>query len=428
MTANDNRVEERVSTIADRSPIAVAYRDLAARLPAMAAGAPVTFCGMSACVDATITMGDMAPLLEATEPPGAVAFAKLVKSRAAQGIGGEVRVEWPEGPAWLTQRLAPRYSLGGTGPHASWVLSTLHAPAVLNLGDRSEHMLSHLPEHVLLAEGGALLPAAQVTRRGVQRPNIFIFEYTAGVPVGDVVPARSTRIIVRFDDPGLEHDVDFEAASIESGADAGSGLVAGFGAISAAELAGELDRVFSLTRKWHAAGMPHIHLEMSGIDTSRQRDMLLEAAAEGCLTSIGMSQSEFIDIFPESADTAILPSKMAELGERLRLRRVCVHADHWAASVTLDDPRIERDALMAGCLLSSCRAAAGRPVVPAGPPAKADFATPPFAPEARVGEWRVVAVPSPYLARPVTTLGLGDTFTAGCLLVLGASRRGRREA
>jgi ADP-dependent phosphofructokinase/glucokinase len=421
-----------VLTISDRSPIAVAYRDLAGRLPAIAAGAPLTFCGMSACVDATINMGEMTALIEATEPPGAVAFANMLKGRAARGIGGEVRVEWPEGPAWLAERLRPRYSLGGTGPHASWVLSTLRAPAVLNLGDRSEHMLSHLPERVLLAQGDALLPAAQVKRRGVRRPNIFIFEYTAGVPVGDVMPTRSTRIIVRFDDPGLEHDDDFEAASVRAGADAGSGLVAGFGAISLAELPGELDRVFGLTRRWHAAGMPHIHLEMSGIDTPRQRDLMLEAAAEGRLSSIGMSQSELVDIYPESADTALLPRKMAELGDRLHLRRVCVHADHWAASVTLDDPEIERDALMAGCLLSSCRASEGRPVVPSGPPAKAEFGTPPFAADARVGKWRVVAVPSPYLARPVTTLGLGDTFTAGCLLVLGATSaaagREREEA
>lgn len=427
-----NRVEERVSTLTDGSLIAVAYRDLAGRLPAMAGGAPLTFCGMSACVDATINMGDMAPLMEATEPPGAVDFANLLKGRAARGIGGEVRVEWSDGPAWLAERLRPRYSLGGTGPHASWVLSTLGAPAVLNLGDRSEHMLSHLPEGVLLAEGGALLPATQVKRRGIQRPNIFIFEYTAGVPVGEVTPTRSTRIIVRFDDPGLEHDEDFETASVYSGADAGSGLVAGFGAISAAELPGELDRVFGLTRRWRAVGMPHIHLEMSGIDTPQQRDLMLEAAAEGRLTSIGMSQSEFADIYSEGADTALLPRKMAELGDRLRLRRVCVHADHWAASVTLDDPDVERDALMAGCLLSSCRASEGRPVVPAGPPAKAEFSAPPFPDDGRVGKWRLVAVPSPYLARPATTLGLGDTFTAGCLLVLGAasaaSGRRRMEA
>jgi ADP-dependent phosphofructokinase/glucokinase len=387
----------------------------------MAAGAPPTFCGMSACVDATINMSDVAHLIKATDPQGAVDFANLLMGRAERGIGGEVRVEWPDGPAWLSERLRPRYSLGGTGPHASWVLSTLRAPAVLNLGDRSEHMLSHLPENVLLAEGDALLPPAQVKRRGVQRLNIFIFEYTAGVPIGEVIPTRSTRIIVRFDDPGLEHDDDFEAASVRSGADAGSGLVAGFGAISAPELPGELDRVFGLTRKWHAAGMPHIHLEMSGIDTPQQRDLVLEAAAEGRLTSIGMSQSEFVDIYAESADTALLPENMAELGDRLRLRRVCVHADHWAASITLDDAGVERDALMAGCLLSSCRASEGRPVVPSGPPAKAEFSTLPFSADARVGKWRWVAVPSPYLARPVTTLGLGDTFTAGCLLVLGAA-------
>jgi len=43
----------------------------------------------------------------------------------------------------------------------------------------------------------------------------------------------------------------------------------------------------------------------------------------------------------------------------------------------------------------------------------------PFPERRQHGKWTFVACAAPFLAQPVTTLGLGDSFTAGCLLVLG---------
>ena len=73
---------------------------------------------------------------------------------------------------------------------------------------------------------------------------------------------------------------------------------------------------------------------------------------------------------------------------------------------------------MMGCLLSSARAAAGKPVRPTAIAPEARFQPPPFPLPVQCGEWNLVSCPSPYLSAPATTLGLGDTFTAGCLLVL----------
>lgn len=398
------------------------YRALAARLPAIARDAKLAFCGMSACIDATVRMADLEAMTQGDCPPQAIAFADMLKDRAARGIGGEVRVEWPEGPGWLTDKLAPPQSLGGTGPHATWVLSALGADAVLNLEDRSSHMLSHLPEGIFLVEDGRLVVPADAATRGTRRANIFIFEYTAGVAIGNVVPKRSTRIIVRFDDPGLERDDGFDLYTRRHAATAGSGLVAGFSAISEDLLDAELDRVFALTRAWSAAGLKTIHLEMSGFQSNPPRDRLIAAIAGSGLTSIGMSHSELIDLDASASGPGRLPEAMAELGDRLRLRRVCVHADQWALSVTRDDPEIEREALLAGCLLASSRAAAGRPVSRPAAPELARFDPLPLQSASGPGAWHTVIVPSPYLAQPVTTLGLGDTFTAGCLLILGGAR------
>jgi len=405
------------------------YRALAERLPAIAGQARPTFCGMSACIDATVRMSDLQPSLDGAAPAEAIAFATMLKDRAARGVGGEVRVEWPEGPAWLTERLSPRYSLGGTGPHAAWVLSALGASTVLNLEDRSRQMLAQLPQAVFLVEDGELVSPAVAAERGTRRANIFIFEYTAGVAIGDVVPKRSTRIIVRFDDPGLERDVDFEAFTRDRAATAGAGLVAGFSAVSDDCLDDELDRVFSLTRAWAAAGLKTVHMEMSGFHSPAPRDHVLGAVPGSGLTSLGMSHSELIDLDPEAAKADRLTSAMAAIGDRLGLRRVCVHADEWALSVTRDDPGREREALLAGCLLASSRAAAGRPLSRPEAPPSSRFNPLPLPSGPGPGPWSTVIVPSPYLAQPVTTLGLGDTFTAGCLLVLGGAqeREGKQE-
>ncbi|WP_182084965.1 ADP-dependent glucokinase/phosphofructokinase [Aureimonas sp. ME7] len=397
-----------------------AYAALATRLPSLAETAPLTLCGMSACVDAKIELGRAAALWSA-ETAEAVSFAAMLKDRVARGVGGEVRVEWAGGPAWLAEHVPAAYALGGVGPQAGWVLTTLGAPALVNLADRSRHMLAQLPPNLLLSDGERTVRARSVQPRGERRPDIYIFEYTAGVRVADVVPQRSSRIIVRFGDPGLEHDAAFDSLTPHLATSAGAGLVAGFNCVPPADLADETNRVFGLTRQWRSAGLRTVHLEMSTYDGAAARDKVLEAA-RGAVTSLGMSHSEMRDLASGISD-GDLPEAMRDLARRLDLRRVCVHADHWALAVTLDDPASEREALIAGCLLASARSQAGRPAAPRSVPDGASFHPLPFDGVRETDGWATIAVPSPYLASPTTTLGLGDTFTAGCLLVLGSAER-----
>jgi ADP-dependent phosphofructokinase/glucokinase len=110
---------------------------------------------------------------------------------------------------------------------------------------------------------------------------------------------------------------------------------------------------------------------------------------------------------------------MCELGERLGLNRVCVHADHWAASATRGDAETERRALMMGCLLAGTRAANGTPVRPREIDARATFSAPPLPLHSTRGRWSIVSCASPHLEHPAATVGLGDSFTGGCLLILG---------
>ncbi len=392
------------------------YEHLAARLPALARQAAPVFCGFSACVDARASMHAMDPLLATTEVVPA-RFRDVLLDRAARGIGGEIFFDWPEGAAWLGARLPLAYALGGTGPQAAATLTALGAPAVMALEDRSAHMLARVPGAILLADADGFVPAARVTPRGHRRPDIFIFEYTAGVPIGPVVPPRSSRIIVRFLDPGIEHDADFERLSLApppSFPAPGAGLVSGYNSVRRELLPDEYAYTRRLADGWRRAGARTIHLELAGYDSAALAEEAVTALA-GHYTSIGMSQSEFRLYFGEGA----LGAGMVALAERLGAARVCVHADDWAASAVLGEASDELDALMTGCLLAAARAATDRLALPAAPPAGARYASPPFPEPQRRGAYTLVSCATPHLVSPATTLGLGDSFTAGCLLVLG---------
>ncbi|WP_234835518.1 ADP-dependent glucokinase/phosphofructokinase [Sinorhizobium meliloti] len=373
---------------------------------------------MSTVVDARVDMHAMPALVEAA--PGSLAriLFEMLKDRARRGIGGEVRVDWPQGPDWLRENIEIHHALGGTGPQAAWVLSKLGARAIIALEDRHSLMLRQIPPGVLIVQDGELLEGASAVASEQTVPETFIFEYTAGKPVGDVTPKRSSRIIVRFNDRGLQDDSQFDRISTELAPAAAAGLLSGLNDVDFAALPEASERLFKLARAWQDAGLKTVHFELAGYPSKAALDHVL-SALQGAVTSLGMSQSEFLTLYPDASHP--MPAMIA-LGEKLQLRRVCVHADTWAAAVTRCDPGTELQALMAGCAIASARAACGAPVSKVEIAEDAQFPPLPFEGYGRQGDWSFVACSAPYIEAPQTTLGLGDSFTAGCLLILGRRR------
>ena len=392
------------------------YANLIANLGGYVSHGRWTFCGLGVCVDAVLSAHDAVGVLLAAPEPSARMLGQTLAQRAAAGIGGEIRMDWDAGPAWLDAALPPRRVLGGTGAHAARVLTLLGAPALLALGHRDTEQMACLDDGICLAEGGRPVPAREVAPRGAPRPKIYIFEFTAGRPVGAVMAPRSSRIIVRFTDPGLEDDPEFEALSTALAPEAGAGVLSGFSAVGGGDLDGAVARARSLGLHWRAAGVPVVHLEMAGFDTPALRDRTV-AGLRGAFSSIGFSQSEYRAFVPGDAPE----SSIVRTAERLGVERLCIHADGWAVAATRGDPAQERAALMMGCLLASARAARGQPTRPVALDPAVRFETPPEA--SQTGPWSIVACAAPFLPQPVTTLGLGDTFMAGCLLALGQPHR-----
>lgn len=393
------------------------YGRLIDRIGDYAANARWTFCGLGACVDAMLSAHIAIPALLAASDPSARALGDLLAARAAAGVGGEVRVRWDGGPAWLDAVLPMRVALGGGGPHAARVLTRLGAPALLALGHRDAEQMACLDGDLLLARDGRPTPARDIVPGGMARPKIYIFEFTAGHPVGDTTAPRSSRIIVRFSDPDIEDDAEFAALSTALAPAAGAGVLSGFSGIASDALDAALARARTLGLAWRTAGVPVVHLEMAGFDTPEQRDHTL-AGLRGAFSSLGLSQSEYRAMVPGDAPET---ATVVATAERLGVDRLCIHADTWALAATREHPERERAALMMGCLLAGARAAAGHAVRPVALDANAVFERPPR--DSRNGAWHIVACAAPYLRHPATTLGLGDTFMAGYLLVLGRPPR-----
>jgi ADP-dependent phosphofructokinase/glucokinase len=192
---------------------------------------------------------------------------------------------------------------------------------------------------------------------------------------------------------------------------AGAAVICGFNEVSKATLATELEHTRNLLRAWRDQGLTTIHLELGGYEDLSLRDQVLSALSP-LISSLGMSHSELRHFGSGDVDTEVI-----NLRAKLGLKRICVHADTWALAVTNNDPERELESLMCGCLVASCRAAHGQVSAPAGVPPDAVFYDPPYPRISKQSGSALVCCPAPYLEQPKATIGLGDTFLAGTLLV-----------
>jgi ADP-dependent phosphofructokinase/glucokinase len=373
-------------------------------------------CGLSTFLDGYVRLHEAERLLNAKGGTPQAALSRELFRRASIGIGGEFYMDWPEGGTWVEKSLQfSRWGLGGSGAQAAQTLAIVGAPALMSLEDRGERQLSVIHPNVLVATNRGVVSCGELPTAQGRKPSHYIFEFTAGTPVGSIVPNRSSRTIVRFTDERLDNDPDFNRESIYASATAGAGILSGFNEIGEQDIEVALTDTIGLIQAWRNRGLKTIHLELGDYANAKAMDTVLEKLG-GAITSLGMSYSELRALCIGSQDAI---NKALELSETLNLSRLCIHADTWALAITHGDMQRELEALLCGCLFASARAESGQPCRPSRVPANAEFHDMPREKFSQSGERCIVCCASPYLERPVATIGLGDTFLAGTLLVLG---------
>lgn len=403
------------------------YEELIGRLPQIAAGAGLMVGGFSTCVDIYLPFRDVLTALSRASRDCAKGAAMLdeLTRRAAAGIGGELFVDWPDGPGWIDDHVTGRQAIGGTSAQAAYMFAELGATALIAIEDRSRRQLEVLHPRTLAATDAGMVPVSALEPHGTKRPPHYIFEFTAGELIDTRRVPRSSRTIVRFGHDKLQRDAAFVRASTEHAPHAGAGLLCGFNEIPPESADDELDYAAGVALGWRQAGLALVHLELGDFPARALRDETIRQLLPN-VTSLGMSLSELADLTRKDEQPEAAAIRLAET---FALDRVCVHADEWAFAVTRGDVDRERDALKLGCLLASTRAANGYFAVPRGLPEGARLRPPPLPASHRRGDWSIACCPAPHLEKPAATIGLGDTFLAGTLLVLGAraARAGGRD-
>jgi ADP-dependent phosphofructokinase/glucokinase len=395
------------------------YRALIQRLPSYVNDARLTICGLATCADAYVRLHEAQALLDAESGTPQAALSKELFRRAAAGIGGEFRMEWPAGGTWIENNLQiSSWGLGGTGAQAAQTLATLGAPALMSLEDRGELQLSVIHPDVRVAGKAGLVRCGDLPVVKSAKPAHYIFEFTEGIKLGSILPRRSTRTIVRFADDPLDTDPDFIRESISAAATAGAGILCGFNEVSDQGLEAALADTLMLIKAWKDRGLKTIHLELGDYASVKARDTVLRSLGWH-ITSLGMSHSELRGLCDGSQDVI---TRAYKLSEAFDLSRLCIHADTWALAITRGDAERELEALQCGCLLASVRAEKGQPCLPTGIPGNAVFRDLPREIFHQHSGQYAVCCASPYLEHPVATIGLGDTFLAGTLLILGQPR------
>lgn len=393
-----------------------AYDRLVDGIPTVVADATRLVTGFAVCLDRRIDLHAVAPILADRPEVGAQRLFAELMARAKAGRGGEMLVgDWPDGPSFFDPHTLPGgTAIGGTSAQAAWTLAAIGAPSLLALGEVGPEELAALHAGIGLAESETTVGSPRRRWPALHdKPAHYIVEYTAGRSLPGFVAERSTRIIVRFADEALHEDAMFDRWVAANGHQLRAGLLSSPNTIPLAELPVALERLSGAARAWRRSGLSVVHLELGAYPWPGTLDATLESLAPE-VTSIGLNQNELRGLVPgddpvEQAD---------ELSRWLGVDRLVVHADGWALAVTRGDAGVEMDALAMGCLLAASRAEAGQPSLRPHVPHGASFDPPPAPPVAQLSDGRrVVCVAAPYLERPASTVGLGDSFTAGCLLI-----------
>lgn len=344
----------------------------------------------------------------------AVEVVDGVKEQLRLERDGELNWDWLDGAGWLQGALGgpDRRQLGGTGPQAAWALDVVGARSVMALKRRHHEQLSVLPGNVLVCSGGDLVSVRDLPADDTLPPSRHeILEFSRGTTLLGKPLSRSHRLILRFAPIALEMDLEFLAMQDQLCRTAGAALFSGLNGLAQSDGA-SLEWAANITRTWAEQGVALRHLELG--DTRRPalfREFL--GRLRGLCSSVGLSLSELRGIWGTDGD---ISAKAFELAGAMGSTCVVVHADQWSLAVHKDDPDAVVRRLMAGNLLASARAVRGCPAADLVPFGEAHYTDDLPSPGKLPPGWRMDCVPAPHDPEPISTIGLGDTFTAGLLL------------
>lgn len=417
-------------------------------------------CGLSNNVDVliSVTPRTMLPLAhlrlseDAETAPTNIAtpdaLALCLRIHLLRGAGGEVAVVTDEMGGWLARHFKGPVQAGGTGAQVANTLARLGYSTLLHLTARSRLDIELLvePQRIWLATPSGLRRPHEAICASDRPAYHYVFDFDAStmVEIGrvEVQGSQPNRLIVAYDQVNstLPLDPCFFDALAGPDLPVERVLLSGYTQVADVSLCYQrIKTTLAAIEAWRKAHPSLlIHLELAAAVTPGIIPAIMGSLAPA-VDSIGLNEDELAGIEASADAGACQHPRQQVIALRRLLRqtgvqRVGLHTQRYCLALTTTDPEQEQAALLFAALTASTRAETARlPTfddldrkAAAVVVSESALQTEAYLTEvyglkhgiARLSECWVVFAPVPYVPHIATTIGLGDSFAAGLLLLL----------
>lgn len=360
-------------------------------------------------------------------------FARIMSYFAIHGYGGEVDITSQEVVDILPEYFEMSYGLGGTCAQGAAALGSMGFPVLVHLIDHSPEVIDRMSYgKIECVKDNKTVPVEECAVAGESLPH-FIVQYHKD----DVIRALgkeykiriSNRLIMGYDRVHKVMPVKEEFLSYcEDHAEQMSSYdISGFNAIVDMELMAE--RLSRLTKHYAVIKERNpscrIYFESAHFISNEIREYTYRVLSES-MDIMGMNEEELADLTKKmgrAIDTDDLESVLKGMEYLLKvypLEGIVMHSKDYALYYGNDMPGIDLEkGLTLGNLISGTRARTGR--YGSYEDCVENLKLPLSEVGVRFAEileklelpHKAVLVPSRYMEKPKTTIGLGDSFVAG---------------
>lgn len=360
-------------------------------------------------------------------------LARILSYFVIHGLGGEVDITSRKVIDVLTEYFDVEYGLGGTCAQGAAALGSMGIPVLVHITDCSKDVIRQMSGiRIEAVKHGRAVPV-ETCVSGEEALCHFIVQFTKDDVIsvfGKEYKVRlSNRLIMGYDTVHkvLPVEEEFLAYCEKNAKDICSYDISGFNAITDRKIMQErLERLAVHYRSVKEKNPDcRIYFESAHFINNEIREYTYQTLAE-VIDIMGMNEEELVDLTRTrgyAVDKDSLDSILKGLEELIKVYPVhgfVVHSKDYALYFGKDMPGTDiEQGLTLGNLVSGTRARTGRygSVSDCRETLKLELSGTglAFAKELEGYHlpYKVVLVPSRYMEKPATTIGLGDSFVAG---------------
>lgn len=360
-------------------------------------------------------------------------LARILSYFVIHGLGGEVDITSRKVIDVLTEYFDVEYGLGGTCAQGAAALGSMGVPVLVHITDRSRDVVDKMTGiGIESVKDGKTAPVEDCVS-GEEALCHFIVQYTKDDVIrvfGKEYRVRlSNRLIMGYDKVHkiLPIEEGFLAYCEENAKDMCSYDISGFNAVTDRRIMQERLKRLSAHYKTIKEKNPdcRIYFESAHFINHEIREYTYQTLA-GAVDIMGMNEEELLDLSETqgfAVDKDSMDSILKGLEELIKVYPVhgfVVHSKDYALYFGNDMPGTDiEQGLTLGNLMSGTRARTGRYgcISDCMETLKLELSRTglEFAEqlESCRSSYKAVLVPSRYMEKPTTTIGLGDSFVAG---------------